>query len=205
MANCMGKVEVPITILKAASAEMRHYLLDCCDLTDNYKTTLLPTDENYKLIKPVIVRDVDCVGITETEGAHRSEVNRTNYFGGRPDPDLSKLDVRTREFYRGMDPITRPHVERCRALYHMESPSYLGRCRPCYIMLDYQCQYCRSCLFENHGTVIDHKYSKCCVRNQYVGSLLEKSPNYHRQIYYKQSIPRGLQDATVIESEFKCA
>ena len=45
--------KAPVSLLRAYFAKTRDYFSHLVDSTDDFKTTAVPNDKNYKLVKPV--------------------------------------------------------------------------------------------------------------------------------------------------------
>ena len=53
MRECLGQLEAPESIIRANFTEMRDFLTRFVDFTDDYKTKVLPRNEDYRLLKQV--------------------------------------------------------------------------------------------------------------------------------------------------------
>mmetsp|Transcript_23928 Transcript_23928/g.51664 ORF Transcript_23928/g.51664 Transcript_23928/m.51664 type:complete len:320 (-) Transcript_23928:105-1064(-) len=106
MRNCFRQLHAPPTVLKRYFGERGSYFTRFVDCTDDWKTKLLPKDDDYKLLKPVLIQGHLCY--------HQCRFCKTvspSWYGQYPFEHMETCSVRMKSLHQRTGELTSAEVE----------------------------------------------------------------------------------------------
>ena len=106
MRNCFGQLQAPPFVMHRYLSERADYLTRFVDCTDDWKTNLLPKDEDYKLLKPILIQGHLCY--------HQCRFCKTvspSWYGQYPYEHMETCSVRMKSLHQRQRKLTPIEVE----------------------------------------------------------------------------------------------